>query len=120
MRGGASKTCYNCDQPNFTPEHLTRCLARSATCYFCQKTGHYEKIFRGKRTNRGGPAVGLIQSQEDVDVSEIGDAEDAYSQYENSVGWVNTPDSAKNTGGKDDVSSRRTTGARNNKRGGFI
>ena len=22
MRGGASKKCYNCDQPNFTPEHL--------------------------------------------------------------------------------------------------
>ena len=36
------------------------------------------------------PAVGLIQNQEDV--SEIGGAEDAYSQPENSVGWVNTPD----------------------------
>ena len=82
MRGGASKRCYNCDQPNFTPEHLTRCPARSATCNFC----------RGKRTNRGRPAVGLIQNQEDADVSEIGDAEDAYSQHENSVGWVNTPD----------------------------
>ena len=36
--------------------------------------------------------MGLIQNQEDADVSEIGDAEDAYSQHENSVGWVNTPD----------------------------
>ena len=34
----------------------------------------------------------MIQNQEDVDVSEIGDAEDAYSQHENSIGWVNTPD----------------------------
>ena len=51
-----------------------------------------EKTFRGKRTNRGRPAVGLIQSQEDVDVSEIGDADDAYSHHENSVRWVNTPD----------------------------
>ena len=92
MRRGASKRCYNCDQPNFTPEHLTRCPARSATCNVCRKTGHYEKTCRGKRTNRGRPAVGLIQNQEDVDVSEIRDAEDAYSQHENSVGWVNTPD----------------------------
>ena len=60
MRGGASKRCYNCDQPNFTPEHLTRCPARSATCNFCRNTGHYEKTCRGKRTNRGRPAVGLI------------------------------------------------------------
>ena len=29
-------------------------------------------------------------------------------------------DSAKNTGGKGDVSSRRTTGVQNNKQGGFI
>ena len=36
--------------------------------------------------------MGLIQNQEDVDGSEIGDAEDTYSQDENSVGWVNTPD----------------------------
>ena len=89
MRGGASKRCYNCDQPNFTPEHLTRCPARSATRNFYQKTGHYEKTCRGKRTNRGRPAVGMIQNQKDLDISEIGDAEDAYSQHENSVGWVN-------------------------------
>ena len=36
--------------------------------------------------------MGLIQNQEDVDVSEIVGAEDAYSQLENSVGWVNIPD----------------------------
>ena len=45
----------------------------------------------GKRNNRGRPAVGLIQNQEDMEASEIGDAEDTYSQHENSVGWVNTP-----------------------------
>ena len=80
MRGGASKRRYNCDQPNFTPEHLTRCPARSATCNFCRKTGHYEKTCPGR------PAVGLIQNQVDVDVSEMSDAEDTYSQHENSVG----------------------------------
>ena len=79
MRGGASKRCYNCDQPNFTPEHVTRCPARSATCNFCRKTGHYEKTCRGKRSNRGRPAVGMNQNQQDVDVSEICDAEDACS-----------------------------------------
>ena len=26
-----------------------------------------------------------------MEASEIGDAEDTYSQHENSVGWVNTP-----------------------------
>ena len=36
--------------------------------------------------------MGLIQNQEDVDVSEIGDADDVYSQHENSVGSVNTPE----------------------------
>ena len=82
IRGGASKRCYNC----------SRCPAKNATCNFCRKTGHYEEICRGKRTNRGRPAVGLFQNQEDVDASEIGDAEDTYSQHENSVGWVNTPE----------------------------
>ena len=46
MRGGASKRCYNCDQPNVTPEHLTRCPARRATCNLCRKTGHHEKIHK--------------------------------------------------------------------------
>ena len=35
--------------------------------------------------------MGLIQNQEDMEAREIGDAEDTYSQHENSVGWVNTP-----------------------------
>ena len=26
-----------------------------------------------------------------MEASEIGDAEDTYTQHENSVGWVNTP-----------------------------
>ena len=80
MRGGASKRCYSFEQPNFTQEHLTRCLVKNATCNFYRKTGHYEKTCRGKRTNWGRLAVGLIRNQEDVDVSEIGDG----------LGWVNT------------------------------
>ena len=91
MRVGVSRRCYNCDQPNFTQEQLTKCPAKNATCNFCRKTGHYERTCRGKRNNRGRPAVGLIQNQEDMEASEIGDAEDTYSQHENSVGWVNTP-----------------------------
>ena len=35
--------------------------------------------------------MGLIQNQEDIEASEIGEAEDTYSQHMNSVGWVNTP-----------------------------
>ena len=91
MRGGGSRRCYNCDQPNFTPEHITTCPAKNATCNFCRKTGHYERTCRGKRNNRGRPAVGLIQNQEDMETTEVDDAEDTYSQHENSVGWVNTP-----------------------------
>ena len=92
MRGGASKRCYNCDQPNFTQEHFARCPAKNATYNFSRKTGQYERTCRGKRTNPGRREVGIIQNQEDVDASEIGDAEDTYSQHENSVGWVNTPE----------------------------
>ena len=62
MRGGVSRRCYNCYQPNFTPEHLTKCPAKNATCNFCRKTGHYERTCRGKPNNRGIPAVGLIQN----------------------------------------------------------
>ena len=40
-----NKRCFKCDQPNFTPEHMKRCPARSATCNFCRKT-----IQCGKRT----------------------------------------------------------------------
>ena len=29
--------CYNCDQPNFTREHMDKCPAREATCNFCRK-----------------------------------------------------------------------------------
>ena len=84
MRGGASKRCYNSDQPNSTPEvrHVI----------FAEKPDTVKKTCRRKRTNREKPAVGLIQNQEDVDVSEIGDNEDVYSQHENSVVWVNTPE----------------------------
>ena len=41
-----------------------------------------------------------------------------YWERSNAKSWIT--DSAKNTGGKCDVSSRRTTGGRNNKRGEFI
>ena len=61
--------------------------------------------------------MGLIQSQEDVDVSEIGDAENAYSQHENSVRWVNTPDKRQRSWDSDSsgdyvvmaINSRRET-----------
>ena len=53
MRGGGSRRCYNCDQPNFTPEHLTTCPAKNVTCNFCRKTGHYERTCRGKQKKIG-------------------------------------------------------------------
>ena len=34
LRVGAFKRCYNCDQPNFTPEHLSSYPGKSATCKF--------------------------------------------------------------------------------------
>ena len=48
------RRCYNCDQPNFTPEHRQRCPARAVTCNFCRKFGHFERTCRGKRLSRGG------------------------------------------------------------------
>ena len=47
-RGGArrqERRCYNCDQPNFTPEHRQRCPARAVTSNFCKKVGHFEKTW---------------------------------------------------------------------------
>ena len=48
------RRCYNCDQPNFTPEHRQRCPARAVTCNFCKKVGHFERTCRGKQQSRGG------------------------------------------------------------------
>ena len=47
------RRCYNCDQPNFTPEHRQRCPARAVTCNFCKKGGHFERTCRRKRLSRG-------------------------------------------------------------------
>ena len=58
------RRCYNCDQPNFTPEHRQRCPARAVTCNFCKKIGHFERTCRGKRQSRGGQPVDLIQGDE--------------------------------------------------------
>ena len=78
-RGGGGRTqermqerrCYNCDQPNFTPENRQRCPARAVTCNSCKKVGHFERTCRGKRQSRGGQPVGLIQGDEPFDGEDI-------------------------------------------------
>ena len=47
------RRCYNCDRPNFTPEHRQRCPARAVTSNFCKKVGRFERTCRGKRLSRG-------------------------------------------------------------------
>ena len=81
--------CYNCDQPNFTREHLDRCPAKGVTCNFCHKIGHYERTCRGKRGNqRGRGAVGMIR--ENVDETHLDNsADEEASQHASSIGWVN-------------------------------
>ena len=51
-RGGGeimmqSNRYYNCDQPNFTREHVDKCPVKGVTCYFRRKTGHFERTCRG-------------------------------------------------------------------------
>ena len=94
-RGGArapDRRCYNCDQPNFTPGHRQRCPARSVTCNFCKKVGHFEKTCRGKRLSRGGQAIGLIQGDELLE-GEGTPSDEASSQHAaNSVRFVERED----------------------------
>ena len=90
--GGArtqERRCYNCNQPNFTPEHRQRCpAARAVTCKFCKKVGHVQKTCRGKRLSRGGQPVGLIQRDERFDEEDT-PLDDVGSQHAaNSVGFV--------------------------------
>ena len=78
------RRCYNCDQPNFTPEHRQRCPARAVTCNFCKKFGQFER----KTTVEGGQPVGLIQvdelfEEEDTPSDDVGSQVAA-----NSVGFV--------------------------------
>ena len=91
-RGGnlfQNNRCYNCDQPNFTREHLDRCAAKGVTCNICHKSGHYERTCRGKRGNqRGRRAVGMIR--ENVDETHLkNSADEEASQHVSSIGWVN-------------------------------
>ena len=81
--------CYNCDQQNFTREHLERCPAKGVTCNFCHKIGHFERTCRGKHGNqRGQGAVGMIR--ENVDGSHLeNSANEEASQHASSIGWVN-------------------------------
>ena len=81
--------CYNCDQQNFTREHLDRCPAKGVTCNFCHKIGHFERTCRGKRENqRGQGAVGMIR--ENVDDHQLeNSADEEASQHASSIGWVN-------------------------------
>ena len=69
-----------------------RCPARSATCNFCRKIGQHAKTCKGKHGNRGPPAVGQIQGQEEQHMSESGDMEVIQSRLESSVGWVKKPE----------------------------
>ena len=84
-----NKRCYNCNQPNFTREHLDRCPAKGATCNFCRKIGHIERTCRGKRGNqRGRVAVGMVRENADDRHLENSEDEEA-SQHASSIGWVN-------------------------------
>ena len=81
--------CYNCDQLNFTREHLDRCPARGAICNFCHKLGHFERTCRGKRGNqRGRGSVGM--KRENVDDTHLENtADEEASQHASSIGCVN-------------------------------
>ena len=82
--------CYNCDQPNFTREHLGKYPAKGVTCNFRRKIGHFERTCRGKRGNqRGRGVVGMIRGTDDN--TNPGNFEgDAASQHASSIGWVNS------------------------------
>ena len=68
--------CYNCDQPNFTREHLDRCPAKGVTCNFCHKFGYFERTCRGKQGN--------------VDETHLeNSADEEVSQHASSIDWVN-------------------------------
>ena len=89
-RGGRTqeRRCYNCDQPNFTPEHRQRCPARAVTCNFCKKVGHFDKTCRGKRLSRGGQPVGLIQGDEPFDKEDTPSDDVGSQNAANSLGFV--------------------------------
>ena len=93
-RGGdrtQERRCYNCDQPNFTPENRQRCPARAVTCNFCKKVGHFEKTCRGKRLSRGGQPVGLIKWDEPFDEEDTPSDDVGSQNAANSVGFERIP-----------------------------
>ena len=98
FRGGVNandRRCYNCDSPGFTEEHMSQSAAKSWTCSFCKKVGHFERTCRAKHGNRGRQSVGMFQEQEVHNQDNHEGIEHNISQHENLVGWVNTPTQAQ-------------------------
>ena len=96
LRGGGNageRKCYNCDKPGFTKDHMNKCAAKRATCYFCKKLGHFEWTCRAKRNNRRRQSIGIIQGQKDHYQYDQADMDEkiCLNKKESSVGWVNTP-----------------------------
>ena len=81
--------CYNCDQPNFTREHLDKCPAKGATSKFCRKIGHFEGTCRGKRGNQRRRGAVVMIRENDVDAHLESSEDEEASQYANSIEWVN-------------------------------
>ena len=81
---------FNCDQSGFTLDHIAKCPARNAECNFCQKTGHYERTCRGRRTTGRG-RISLIHEGGTEGEHTPHEQEDNASNYGSYVGWVTDP-----------------------------
>ena len=91
-RGGRfnqTRKCYNCDQPVFTPEHMSKCPAKNVISSHCRKIGHFERACRSKNTlSRGRGGVHMIQEEDGELLDYTDNAEDGPLELGNSVGWV--------------------------------